>query len=48
VGWDLVWKRNVDSAKNPTPLLTLSQSTAVMLALRKLAKSSSFEKLIKR
>jgi hypothetical protein len=40
VGRVLLWKRNVDSAKNPTLLLTLSRSTAVMLALRKPAKNS--------
>jgi hypothetical protein len=41
----LVWKRNVDPAKNRTPLLTLSRSFVVMLALRRLAKSSRLAQL---
>jgi hypothetical protein len=40
MGQGLVWKRNVQSAKNLTPRLILNQSIAVMLALRKLAKQS--------
>jgi len=36
----LLWKRNVQSAKNLTPLLTLNPSTAAVLARRRAAKSS--------
>lgn len=40
LGRVMIWKRNVQFAKQSTPLLTLNLSIAVMLALKKLAGQS--------
>ena len=48
LGRVMIWKRNVQFAKQSTPLLTLNLSIAVMLALKKLAGQSKKIQLGKR